>query len=351
MNEAYAFDRTEELQYLNSLVTDGVRLINITGEAGIGKTVLMQLFVKKYGSCFISVTFADTCEMSFIDFFAKLKAAESEKSLIIIDNIDFAKSSWAEIVRTLKPKAGITIFVVSRKRIVIRDDECLFAEFQLKRLSRNQVFAYCCNAFSNFLEKKHFDDFYRITHGSPLFVQLLSRLIIDNRKNGIEKLVGLQPAGFEMGDEYHPERFSESMLQFFSNNPENLKTLTQNELESIVASQYENSGYLVQAVGILKNKDTHIYHAVNKDEKSFMYIVDCDKDSNDKRLKFQVIFEAFGLILSGSENNEIYAIGKLFDEHNRCWKLNDFFAYPISLETFTTIKLLLNNNHIDHADL
>lgn len=353
MNETYILDRTKELQDLNNLVTNGVRLINITGEAGIGKTVLTQLFLEKYSASFSVVLQINNMYLiGSADLARKLEALDAEKCIVIIDldPCDLGEIPWKRIVNTLKHKDNLTIFAVSRIPIEFQDDGCNIAQFKLNQLSRNQVLSYCANTLSIFLEDKHFDDFYKITQGSPLLIQLLTELIISDTKNSIKELVGFHSTEHDYAESYHPNNVPDSLLLFFLNNPENLKQLTQDELESIVASHYENDGYVVQTVGSLWNKRIHIYHSADIAGNAFLYIVDSNSDCVNKDLQFVIINHAFGVILSSSDDNEIYAIGELFDSQNKYWKQDSSFRYPISLETFRTIEALLNNQYDEHID-
>ncbi|HUT68523.1 MAG TPA: restriction endonuclease [Dehalococcoidales bacterium] len=366
--ESYSTDlfvgRERELEALKSaFFEENARLVMITGKAGLGKTSLAAMFVKKYQDKFPGGVHWIEAHIDPLGLGTSVAPLYNLLHLKLDANLN-SLAVCEELHRYANEQPSI---IESRLDMILRSSPNLQvlctsqAKLNWKNIDKNiELRPFSKEEFAEIFKRRllitnieNLDELYRKISGSPLSVVTASSAVHD-KFISLEELQDytkpfkrfgiLGPDGkpLNLKDDKYQNVIStvhgvnREFLKRLSDRPSLLYELSPRQFEELVAELLDRRGYEVTLTPASRDGGVDIYAAEKKDIGQFLYLVQCKKFKPERHVGVGVIRELIGALELKKATAGILVTTSFFTKD--AYELQQKLAYRISLQDYLGIQ-------------
>lgn len=316
--------RDSEMKALEqAFFRDGLRLVVITGRAGLGKTAIAAMFVNKYHEKFpggvhwveeqvdplgIQSSIAPARDLLHIRLASDLPALAVCEELHQYEN-ETPSLPDARLSMIFKRYPRLQMLATSQTKL---NWEKIDRTIELKPFTKDE-FAEVFKRNLSIANLEDLDELYRKVTGLPLAAITASASVRDKlisleelpaytkpfKRSGI---LGPDGKPLKRKDERYQKVIStihivnKEFLKRLSERPSLLYELSPRQFEELVAELLERRGYDVTLTPASRDGGVDIYAAEKKDLGQFLYLVQCKKFRPERRVGVGIIRELLGTL-------------------------------------------------------
>jgi restriction system protein len=354
--------RKEELLALDQAVfSKGLKFLSVEGVGGIGKTSLIREFQRlnqeKFpgGVVWLNGKNINQQKIDSNEYIREIIPAGTD--LVVIDDFEQIACVANHFIRKILWEFPLAkVIVASRLHLRRPDAKILLNDLSLQDMA--DVWASNLADFSDADVKR----LYKAVGGNPLAATLAGRLVRDGRhditdfeKEFEEYISDFQYEGVIAADgnliqqqsakevELVSGLFvaSDEVLRYLHRYPEKMNQLTPRQFEEFIAELLVRQGYEIQLTPITRDGGKDIYAARRDALGTFLYVVECKKNSPVRPVDVGVVRQLYGVVQEERVSGGIIATTSYFSKDAK--KFCDRVKYQVNLKDYVDIQKWLNN--------
>lgn len=354
--------RKEELHALDQAVfSKGLKFLSVEGVGGIGKTSLIREFQRRNqdkfpgGVVWLNGQKINQQKIDSAEYIRELIPAGTD--LVVIDDLEQIAYVAHYFIRNILDAFPHTKVIVA-SRLHLRSPEAKIFLNDLSLQDMADVWA------SNLVDLPDSDvkRLYKAVGGNPLAATLAGRLLRDGRHNITDfeeefdeyisdfQYEGVIASAGNLIQQQSAKEVelvsglvvaSDEVLSYLHRHPEKMNQLTPRQFEEFIAELLVRQGYEIQLTPITRDGGKDIYAARRDALGTFLYVVECKKNSPVRPVDVGVIRQLYGVVQEERVSGGIIATTSYFSKDAK--EFCDRVKYQVSLRDYADIQKWLDN--------
>lgn len=348
--------RDTEIEWLRSNFFRGShRAIGITGSAGTGKTALVKYFLASsrisFTPYFLNLEVKNNAEDELTKLIDQLyENIPSRDFCIVIDGADNLSKESINL-------AISRIFNIKATRGLIFVARALPDLDRLNRLNLNNLSEiYSSELIKGLLEKlltpEQLDLALRSSHGNPLAIELLAKILAGEENNGILSVLNgrlyrlsdniLLPET-EIITSIKPTIMSatDRLVDKLRMQPESIYSLTSREFEELLANLLSDMGWEVELTKATRDGGKDILAYLDTDLGKILCLVEAKKYRQDRTVGVDLVRTLYGTLCDHQANSAMLITTSSFSPDAIAFQKRH--EYQLRLRAFADIALWIKN--------